>query len=212
MWGYIIKGAKTHAQKRVPSLYVRVYRPFIFSHLPLASSLIICEGISEVRAYSVCSCPFPHYMWGYIGSRWMTCGHPWVPSLYVRVYRRESNGYYCKNCSLIICEGISTGRIQPGNVVQFPHYMWGYIGLRKAVKPLKRVPSLYVRVYRTHIVRDKKTGSSLIICEGISPTPIPTFSLASFPHYMWGYIGCTSLNWWASAVPSLYVRVYRRSI
>ena len=53
------------------------------------------------------------------------------------------------------------------------------------------------------------TDSSLIICEGISSYQSLLVSCSLFPHYMWGYIAEPHRVWDISAVPSLYVRVYR---
>ena len=132
---------------------------------------------------------FPHYMWGYIELKKCYEQLQGVPSLYVRVYRAV---YYCRGDqrgSLIICEGISSEEDEKGQVLRFPHYMWGYIENRAMNSPAEAVPSLYVRVYRTWTCRACWLSCSLIICEGISYIPPPG-----------------GFKFW---LPSLYVRVYR---
>ena len=46
-----------------------------------------------------------------------------VPSLYVRVYRYNSDSYDDGQCSLIICEGISLVNEYETRTEAFPHYM-----------------------------------------------------------------------------------------
>ena len=107
MWGYIGTDFELHADVYVPSLYVRVYRIMHhFSSLE-ASSLIICEGISNNHYWNWTGNLFPHYMWGYIGFVPCKIFLPGVPSLYVRVYHCSSRAASSSRRSLIICEGIS---------------------------------------------------------------------------------------------------------
>ena len=69
-----------------------------------------------------------------------------------------------KECSLIICEGISDEKNDG---------VW-----------LSCVPSLYVRVYREQTQEKQINGSSLIICEGISIIFFQKITSLGFPHYM----------------------------
>ena len=46
-----------------------------------------------------------------------------VPSLYVRVYRKDTSSKKSGKSSLIICEGISNIWVKPMPDSQFPHYM-----------------------------------------------------------------------------------------
>ena len=115
MWGYIVARSAIVNCRSVPSLYVRVYRFLWYISLPEASSLIICEGISNRTFAGLRTDWFPHYMWGYIGAEWSWQIIYFVPSLYVRVYHFSSRFMYIDICSLIICEGISAHREQtPG--------------------------------------------------------------------------------------------------
>ena len=111
-------------------------------------------------------------------------------------------------CSLIICEGISSRPTERLEFFRFPHYMWGYIGFRHKQGRKQQVPSLYVRVYRSGSFAYEGKWSSLIICEGISPDILDLRYKWLFPHYMWGYIGTGGVIVKKSDVPSLYVRVY----
>ena len=88
--------------------------------------------------------------------------------------------------------------------------MWGYIIYFVTLIVQKIVPSLYVRVYRSVRPPGQGAGSSLIICEGISCTPLWDANARAFPHYMWGYIADRQWQHNSLKVPSLYVRVYRR--
>ena len=169
MWGYIADLTTGKCHFPVPSLYVRVYRCKKWKNSRKISSLIICEGISPNDSTRGFFAPFPHYMWGYIGT-W--CTFQWkeqVPSLYVRVYRMQVTFRLQTSCSLIICEGISFAFTFIRYINEFPHYMWGYIATAKPSRARVRVPSLYVRVYRIRLRRPRWWASSLIICEGISP-------------------------------------------
>ena len=88
--------------------------------------------------------------------------------------------------------------------------MWGYIAFDSEKNGSGVVPSLYVRVYRhPERVRDMD-ACSLIICEGISMITCSRSCCLAFPHYMWGYIAGREVVGQNKAVPSLYVRVYRR--
>ena len=112
-----------------------------------------------------------------------------VPSLYVRVYLKRASEIPKRRRSLIICEGVSRRNCSHYMRRTFPHYMWGCIAQSGAYTLKKRVPSLYVRVYRQTAGTVTYRTSSLIICEGVSYTP-----------------GRRTERTW---VPSLYVRVYR---
>ena len=46
-----------------------------------------------------------------------------VPSLYVRVYRRQSRQWKNKQSSLTVCEGISPGAEWRNEMPKFPHCM-----------------------------------------------------------------------------------------
>ena len=106
-WGYIGTPSEIHRAILVPSLYVRVYRVFSFSRSGHLRSLTIRDGISASSRPGRKWIPFPHYTWGYI----MLAGRAWcsldVPSLYVRVYRREQRRDMRQVSSLTIREGIS---------------------------------------------------------------------------------------------------------
>ena len=188
MWGYIEEFFSEAVAPLVPSLYVRVYRWTYTRGGTIMGSLIICEGISDIRGRLSFPVPFPHYMWGYIVSVIVSRIISAVPSLYVRVYRIPYAARMSHMCSLIICEGISAKAADIGANCTFPHYMWGYIGRATKDMGLRAVPSLYVRVYRIMEQWKLKNQSSLIICEGISPLYHSAKSPRRFPHYMWGYI------------------------
>ena len=157
MWGYIVMNFSEMCGNMVPSLYVRVYRRSRKTWCKLESSLIICEGISPGEYRINQGISFPHYMWGYIGHIGEKRLHAVVPSLYVRVYRRESGKIPSGTCSLIICEGISVSQ-------------W-------CSQSARMVPSLYVRVYPPGRANGKAELCSLIIYEGISK-----LAMASFRH------------------------------
>ena len=188
MWGYIEAAGAVVRAKKVPSLYVRVYRaakPFI---LTLDGSLIICEGISPADLPGRSNSAFPHYMWGYIEQEREQAQFEEVPSLYVRVYRLHSEHPYRARRSLIICEGISQEWVKPKMNFLFPHYMWGYISSASLFSFISFVPSLYVRVYHLGAGLTTESRRSLIICEGISNLVFNASNCFVFPHYMWGYI------------------------
>ena len=152
---------------------------------------------------------FPHYTWGYIGMPAFSSALPCVPSLYVRIYRSEPIRCRAFSGSLTIREGISSWKIMNVNLITFPHYTWGYIAYTTASWRTKRVPSLYVRVYRKISLSAQKSRCSLTIREGISRWFIWFLISWPFPHYTWGYIDITNGRRTTTPVPSLYVRVYR---
>ena len=152
---------------------------------------------------------FPHYTWGYIGMPAFSSALPCVPSLYVRIYRSEPIRCRAFSGSLTIREGISSWKIMNVNLITFPHYTWGYIAYTTASWRTKRVPSLYVRVYRTLTPGNCFCSRSLTIREGISKDKFKRTKIEVFPHYTWGYIALVHLISDFLTVPSLYVRVYR---
>ena len=87
--------------------------------------------------------------------------------------------------------------------------MWGYIESEGGSGKKWKVPSLYVRVYRTQQTQGLLLLGSLIICEGISERETTWSGSGKFPHYMWGYIAEQFYEDGLYYVPSLYVRVYR---
>ena len=105
-WGYIEQEQRLHEVKVVPSLYVRVYHLSFSSFVFPWSSLTIREGISHWKRGSSFVRWFLHYTWGYIVIFAAECLFQFVPSLYVRVYRKEMQKKTQKLRSLIICEGI----------------------------------------------------------------------------------------------------------
>ena len=131
---------------------------------------------------------FPHYMWGCIDWRWNLWKKKDVPSLYVRVYRVVGEHYIRTDCSLIICEGVSYTVQEVSSLLTFPHYMWGCITQQQTIWHQKRVPSLYVRVYRPSAFKKSDFYCSLIICEGVSMDGGELSRRNMFPHYMWGCI------------------------
>ena len=151
-WGYIVLSAIRFWLPAVPSLYVRVYRVGSSDFWFLDRSLTIREGISLGRKHCTGLAWFPHYTWGYIGRKVAMCWRSHVPSLYVRVYRHIYHLRLPVICSLTIREGISDGRRENETGRRFPHYTWGYITRLIRCKPVWRVPSLYVRVYRPDTV------------------------------------------------------------
>ena len=143
------------------------------SRINTECSLIICEGVSMQNSLLMkFSC---------------------VPSLYVRVYRIRFFVVFCRTGSLIICEGVSSKFAWNPFIFSFPHYMWGYIPDNSSRCLTFVVPSLYVRVYRSDLLRLWFQNRSLIICEGISSSQIARRVWGGFPHYMWGYICHTSI-------------------
>ena len=87
MWGCIALKAWMKAVQGAPSLYVRVYRPYSLHQICRWRSLIICEGVSELKK---CYEQLQD-----------------APSLYVRVYRSYHWFRWHLQRSLIICEGVS---------------------------------------------------------------------------------------------------------
>ena len=151
-------------------------------------------------------------MWGCIGPWHPNPGRLGVPSLYVRVYRLKTR--FCRRIwsSLTVCEGVSMLPTHPGKNLLFPHCMWGCIEAIDAIFEDCKVPSLYVRVYRSWITVQAAPQSSLIICEGVSmSSTIPIF-WKSFPHYMWGCIGICKKASPREWIPSPCVRVYRNLV
>ena len=210
MWGYIDVEFSRTSSINVPSLYVRVYRLLQSGLCKRSCSLIICEGISA-RKHTRRNAPrFPHYMWGYIMSKTQDSFFEQVPSLYVRVYHYATAPALLFLCSLIICEGISALKVPEDMPMWFPHYMWGYIAAGRIGDTERKVPSLYVRVYRKLSNLPEPPPRSLIICEGISAIRYTPARVLSFPHYMWGYIRSIRRFYRYDYVPSLYVRVYRK--
>ena len=209
MWGYIVSQPTICKWLKVPSLYVRVYRPGNCFCSQFICSLIICEGISKIYQRKRICRAFPHYMWGYIEPPRRQCVSVCVPSLYVRVYHRDFLMSKTARCSLIICEGISVIFNLFQIPFKFPHYMWGYIIAGAILGCRELVPSLYVRVYRFKPGDTRINYGSLIICEGISEHVQEAAEMLPFPHYMWGYILKIICYNYHVFVPSLYVRVYR---
>ena len=147
---------------------MRVYRRRIVSVHIFPRSLTVCEGISTNCWNTLKKKMFPHCMWGYIERIYPLFFLFWVPSLYVRVYRKNKGGFLLSPCSLTVCEGISGWIIILISNRVFPHCMWGYIeNILQAVNT-GRVPSLYVRVYRTPVSYIIAPACSLTVCEGIS--------------------------------------------
>ena len=159
---------------------MRVYR---------SRSLTVCEGVSRASLAYHQAKPFPHCMWGCIET--------------------ETKKNNSEISSLPVCEGVS--RIW--NIIKewkpFPHCMWGCIVHILYQEKPRRVPSLYVRVYRVDIGFRSDIIGSLIICEGVSKSGLAVYIVSRFPHYMWGCIGWLLHRWYWPMVPSLYVRVYR---
>ena len=105
-WGYIVQAVVPFGKIPVPSLYVRVYRREQRRDMRQVSSLTIREGISHWKRGSSFVRWFLHYTWGYIVIFAAECLFQFVPSLYVRVYRKEMQKKTQKLRSLLICEGI----------------------------------------------------------------------------------------------------------
>ena len=149
MWGCIAENVGSIQKPLVPSLYVRVYRTRKkFSYL-YQCSLTVCEGVSVDYKCIADPCMFPHCMWGCIESIKCNLHFKTVPSLYVRVYRNIFNLKTCRNGSLTVCEGVSEPHIYTSGERGFPHCMWGCIEAMFCVMNIQKVPSLYVRVYRS---------------------------------------------------------------
>ena len=87
MWGCIMRQMTRMHNRRVPSLYVRVYHRLNNCRKKETGSLIICEGVSWTITRARASRKFPHYTWGCIGAAIFHRTPAAVPSLYVRVYR-----------------------------------------------------------------------------------------------------------------------------
>ena len=137
-------------------------------------------------------------------------GSPWVPSLYVRVYRRKINTGADGSSSLTIREGVSRSRKTRTGCGEFPHYTWGCIIFLAKTNPSYPVPSLYVRVYLPAVGFSLPAVCSLTIREGVSTIRGTGLMNETFPHYTWGCIIWFFTRQNKKDVPSLYVRVYRR--
>ena len=109
MWGYIVCCLLSVALIWVPSLYVRVYRPYQNCLQNGCSSLTVCEGVSPFSYLFFASPRSPHCMWGCITYEHVVKLIKDVPSLYVRVYRGFALIVIIINCSLTVCEGVSCG-------------------------------------------------------------------------------------------------------
>ena len=168
MWGCIGVLAFLSLLSRAPSLYVRVYRPYSLHQICRWRSLIICEGVSELKK---CYEQLQD-----------------APSLYVRVYRPPKKHTPHIRSSLIICEGVSQRKSTTGWTFQLHHYMWGCIPCMKSAGGMALVPSLYVRVYRLCGSAFSLNSSSLTIREGVSVEPLTLDVFTTFPHYTWGCI------------------------
>ena len=165
MWGCIMRQMTRMHNRRVPSLYVRVYHRLNNCRKKETGSLIICEGVSG-RLISKMQCtPFPHYMWWCIVNHNTSQSKPEVPSLYVRVYRCGNFSPHASGCSLTIREGVSLAPTVKDEDGEFPHCMWGCIEQWPNFNRRVSVPSLYVRVYRKNRVSYHDPDSSLIMCE-----------------------------------------------
>ena len=188
MWGCIALSIRNSSYIQVPSLYVRVYREIRQRYRLSYSSLIICEGVSEIAVPVRIFRLFPHYMWGCIASAQWSGRLCMVPSLYVRVYHVPglSEGQGVR--SLIICEGVSWTITRARASRKFPHYTWGCIGAAIFHRTPAAVPSLYVRVYQMAVIYIKTPFSSLTIREGVSLAPTVKDEDGEFPHCMWGCI------------------------
>ena len=188
MWGCIGYNHWHKNRKGAPSLYVRVYRPYSLHQICRWRSLIICEGVSELKKCY-------EQLQG-------------APSLYVRVYRSYHWFRWHLQRSLIICEGVSATEEAYTAYQKLPHYMWGCIAEEKQNGMNISAPSLYVRVYPLYEICRGYGIGSLIICEGVSVVRVCLFIKLKFPHYMWGCIPPPPTDKTARPVPSLYVRVY----
>ena len=155
MWGCIAIRAKKFPGFDVPSLYVRVYRGYWCNFWRLQSSLIICEGVSQLDNCAGSAAELPHYMWGCIDVKSEEEQYEVVPSLYVRVYR-----------TLDECEPY---------VEKFPHCMGGCIKNTKNKTQNLRVSSSCVRAYR-----ENKTFFCKFLTFAISSASIKTQSFCVF--------------------------------
>ena len=188
MWGCIDIGDCFALSFVVPSLYVRVYRNSDFAIIPIAGSLIICEGVSDWLATYKEVRAFPHYMWGCIEKDFVEIKSKIVPSLYVRVYRACLVRRLMCIRSLTIHEGVSRRQIVGKTEAEFPHYTWGCIITLPTDEYGSYVPSLYVRVYHPAPAGFAWRLGSLTIYEGVSTGKRLDILLQLFPHYTWGYI------------------------
>ena len=143
MWGCIGTGPFRCNRCRVPSLYVRVYHLHWWRIRIQDCSLTVCEGVSQYLTVKPKTATFPHYMWGCIARSSKQSITQEVPSLYVRVYRKELLPDRRLCGSLIVCECISGANEFSCVHIWFPHCVWGYIGICKKGEP-ERVNSLTV--------------------------------------------------------------------
>ena len=143
MWGCIGDSVITQTERLVPSLYVRVYRNIFNLKTCRNGSLTVCEGVSQYLTVKPKTATFPHYMWGCIARSSKQSITQEVPSLYVRVYRKELLPDRRLCGSLIVCECISGANEFSCVHIWFPHCVWGYIGICKKGEP-ERVNSLTV--------------------------------------------------------------------
>ena len=188
---------------------MRVYRDGHFSQIYARRSLTVCEGVSAWYRRFISVVAFPHCMWGCI------IDVPWkrkvlhVPSLYVRVYHKGLRRSVLPTRSLTVCEGVSRQKKIKYSGYVFPHCMWGCIASYITFGDVTLVPSLYVRVYRAGLNPALFSPCSLTVCEGVSQSKPENSSPFKFPHCMWGCIEHPAKSLFPTAVPSLYVRVYR---
>ena len=188
MWGCIGGENCGRILKRVPSLYVRVYRHSFQMAYQRTRSLIICEGVSPEYTSREWWTAFPHYMWGCIVVLYLNSGEKQVPSLYVRVYRQAQCHHSSQGCSLTIREGVSGKFATVWSRNRFPHYTWWCIALKIILTAAEIAPSLYVRVYQMAVIYIKTPFSSLTIREGVSSHSLRVNGVPLFPHYTWGCI------------------------
>ena len=174
-------------------------------------SLTVCEGVSQSEEQHPSKAKFPHCMWGCIERQLEALEHFGVPSLYVRVYRHKELYEQVEERSLTVCEGVSSCLIKSYISRLFPHCMWGCIDVLQQDEISGFVPSLYVRVYRRESGAGAAENCSLTVCDGISCICMRCLIPAPFHHCMWGYIVKYQQELDSDSVPSLYVRVYRRT-
>ena len=107
-WGYIDEAKVLQELPTVPSLHVRVYRERDETPEPPRSSLTAREGISRKRTDLSGIQRFPHCTWGYIIWHTVCEAKKGVPSLHVRVYRKNEILFRNVCRSLTIRESIQT--------------------------------------------------------------------------------------------------------
>ena len=89
-WGCIDLEKISGYLSKVPSLYVRVYRMDEYRTARQSCSLTIREGVSGWIIILISNRVFPHYTWGCIEYNCYIHDISFVPSLYVRVYRKNT--------------------------------------------------------------------------------------------------------------------------